>query len=110
MMPGMPERRTHSYVRHGTTSLFAALDIASRRRGVHTSTSQPEQDIRSFLEWHNENPKPYRWTKSTNEILASGRRSCQTAERTLSSEIQIQITRACFELADSRRIHTGAVI
>ena len=29
MMPGMPERRTHSYVRHGTTSLFAALDIAT---------------------------------------------------------------------------------
>ena len=28
-MPGIPERRTHSYVRHGTTSLFAALDIAS---------------------------------------------------------------------------------
>ena len=28
MMPGMPERRTHSYVRHGTTSLFAALDVA----------------------------------------------------------------------------------
>ena len=29
MMPGVPERRTHSYVRHGTTSLFAALDVAS---------------------------------------------------------------------------------
>jgi transposase len=29
MMPGIPERRTHSYVRHGTTSLFAALDIAT---------------------------------------------------------------------------------
>jgi len=29
MMPGVPERRTHSYVRHGTTSLFAALDFAS---------------------------------------------------------------------------------
>ena len=28
-MPGIPERRTHSYVRHGTTSLFAALDVAS---------------------------------------------------------------------------------
>jgi hypothetical protein len=28
-MPGVPERRTHSYVRHGTTSLFAALDVAS---------------------------------------------------------------------------------
>ena len=29
MMPGIPERRTHSYIRHGTNSLFAALDIAS---------------------------------------------------------------------------------
>lgn len=29
MMTGIPERRPHSYVRHGTTSLFAALDIAS---------------------------------------------------------------------------------
>ena len=29
MMLGIPERRTHSYVRHGTTSLFAALDIPS---------------------------------------------------------------------------------
>src|SRR6266508_2788922 len=27
MMPGVPERHTHSYVRHGTTSLFAALDV-----------------------------------------------------------------------------------
>ena len=28
MRPGMPERRTHDYERHGTTSLFAALDVA----------------------------------------------------------------------------------
>jgi transposase len=28
MMPGMPERRTHDYARHGTTSLFAAFNIA----------------------------------------------------------------------------------
>lgn len=28
MMPGMPERRSHDYVRHGITSLFAAFDIA----------------------------------------------------------------------------------
>ena len=28
MMPGMPERATHNYVRHGTTSLFAAFNIA----------------------------------------------------------------------------------
>src|SRR3546814_12832671 len=29
MAPGVPERRTHTYVRNGTTSLFAALDIAT---------------------------------------------------------------------------------
>ncbi len=29
LMPGTPERRTHDYTRHGTTSLFAALDIAT---------------------------------------------------------------------------------
>ena len=28
MMPGMPEKRTHDYVRHGITSLFAAFNIA----------------------------------------------------------------------------------
>jgi len=26
LMPGMPEKRTHDYVRHGTTSLFAAFN------------------------------------------------------------------------------------
>jgi transposase len=167
MMPGMPERRTHSYVRHGTTSLFAALDVASGfvigkcykrhraaefldflkqidaqvphgldihivmdnyathktaairtwlarrphyhvhftptsaswinqverwfaeltrkqlRRGVHTSTSQLEADIRAFIQRHNENPKPYRWTKSADDILASVKRFCQKAEQSL---------------------------
>ncbi len=29
MAPGVAERRTHTYIRHGTTSLFAALDVAT---------------------------------------------------------------------------------
>jgi hypothetical protein len=29
MQPGFPERRTHDYVRHGTSTLFAALEIAT---------------------------------------------------------------------------------
>jgi transposase len=29
MMPGLPERRTHDYLRHGITSLFAALDVST---------------------------------------------------------------------------------
>ena len=31
LAPGVAERRTHDYKRHGTTSLFAALDLASGR-------------------------------------------------------------------------------
>ena len=31
MRPGQVERRTHDYVRHGTTDLFAALDVATGR-------------------------------------------------------------------------------
>jgi transposase len=31
LRPGQPERRTHDYVRHGTTSLFAALAVATSR-------------------------------------------------------------------------------
>jgi hypothetical protein len=28
-MPGVAERRSHDYVRNGTTNLYAALDVAS---------------------------------------------------------------------------------
>ena len=38
MMPGMPERRTHDYLRHGITSLFAAFNIAD---GTVISTAPP---------------------------------------------------------------------
>jgi hypothetical protein len=31
MRPGRAERRTHDYVRHGTTSLFVALDVTTGR-------------------------------------------------------------------------------
>lgn len=170
MMPGMPERRTHSCVRHGTTSLFAALNVASGfvigkcykrhraaefvdflkqidariphgldvhiamanyathrtaaikawrarrphyhvhftstsaswinqvdrwfaevtrkqlRRGVHTSTNRLEADIRTLIERHNENPRPYRWAKSTDDILSSVKRFCHKAEQTLCGE------------------------
>ena len=171
MMPGVPERHTHSYVRHGTTSLFAALDVASGfvigkcykrhraaeflnflkeidaqvaegldihivmdnyathktpkikawlarrphyhvhftptsaswinqverwfaeltrkrlRRGVHTSVSQLEADIRSFIERHNQNPRPFKWTKSADQILASVKRFCHKAQQTLCGEL-----------------------
>src|SRR5690242_17678843 len=46
MQPQRPERRTHDYVRHGTTTLFAALEIAT---GTVTSAGQPRHRHQEFL-------------------------------------------------------------
>jgi transposase len=153
MMPGMPERRTHDYVRHGITTLFAALNVATGeitgsihrrhrtiefkkfltkldkdtpadldvhlicdnysthkspavakwleehprfhmhftptysswlnqverwfglltdkqlRRGTHRSIQALEKDIRDWIKNWNENPKPFAWTKTADEIF-----------------------------------------
>jgi transposase len=153
MMPGMPERRTHDYLRHGITTLFAALDVATGtvigsihrrhravefkkflskldkevpadldvhlicdnytthkhptvqqwltahprfhmhftptysswlnqverwfglltdkqlRRGAHRSIQALEKDIRTWIDQWNQNPKPFTWTKTADEIL-----------------------------------------
>jgi transposase len=155
MMPGMPERRTHDYARHGITSLFAAFNIADGavisqlhrrhrhqeflkflkkidktvpveldvhlvcdnysthktsaiqdwlarharfhlhftptgsswinqagrwfgfltdqmiRRGAHKSVQALEADIRAWAENWNQNPRPFTWTKTADEILDS---------------------------------------
>ena len=43
MLPGMPERATHDYKRHGTSSLYAALDI-SHRQGDRLAAQPPPRD------------------------------------------------------------------
>lgn len=160
MRLGQPERQTHDYVRHGTTSLFAALDVASGqvigechrrhraaefrqfldtideqvpkhldvhlildnyathktqairrwlakrprfhvhftptsaswinlverwfatltakqlRRGTHRSTLQLEAALKQYIEISNEDPKPFVWTKTADQILESIKRFC----------------------------------
>jgi transposase len=152
---GQPERRTHDYIRHGTTDLFAALDAATGkvlgrcfaqhrarefklfldeidanvptqvdvhivldnlsthktpeikrwlarhprfhlhftpthaswlnlverffglltehalRRGSHRSGHELRGAIREYLDAHNEDPKPFKWTKNADQILES---------------------------------------
>ena len=46
MRPGLPERRTHDYHRHGTTTLFAALEIAT---GTVTAATKPRHRHQEFL-------------------------------------------------------------
>ena len=50
MRPGQAERRTHDYKRHGTTSLFAALDIASGRVIGQLHRRHRSVEFRKFLE------------------------------------------------------------
>lgn len=153
VMPGVPERATHDYKRHGTSSLFAALNVASGkvigslharhraiefkkflitideevpadldvhlildnysthktpaikrwlaahprfhlhftptgsswlnlverwfgeltsrklRRGTHRSVGELNKDIRDWMKHWNENPRPYIWTKTAEQIL-----------------------------------------
>ena len=161
LRPGQAERRTHDYKRHGTTSLFAALDVkigtiigkcmprhraadfrrfldmveknvpadldvhvvmdnasshktklirdwfAKRprwhvhftptsaswinqverffgmltddqiRRGAHRSVRELEAAITAYIDARNADPKPFRWVKSADEILAAVQRFCQ---------------------------------
>jgi transposase len=161
MLPGTPARASHDYVRHGTSSLYAALDLSTGkvigalhsrhrateflaflktidasvpadldvhlvldnasthktpavkrwllahprfvlhftptssswlnlverwfaelttkklRRGTHTSVRQLNTDIRAWITTWNDNPRPYVWTKTADQILASIGNYCQ---------------------------------
>lgn len=171
MRPGQAERHTHDYQRHGTTSLFAALDVKSGkvlgqthgrhrsiefrkfldridasvppdqevhiimdnygthktplirawfakrprfhvhftptygswlnlverwfaeltmkqiRRGAHRSVNELERAIFEFLDAHNADPKPFVWTKSAEEILASIARFGQRTTDTQAAQL-----------------------
>jgi transposase len=49
LMPGVPERRTHDYVRHGTTNLYAALDLASGQVISEMTPRHRAEEFRRFL-------------------------------------------------------------
>ncbi len=49
LMPGVPERRTHDYVRHGTTNLYAALNVASGQVIAEMTPRHRAEEFRRFL-------------------------------------------------------------
>ena len=49
MMPGMPEKRTHDYFRHGTTSLFAAMNVQDGTVIAFTHRRHRAREFREFL-------------------------------------------------------------
>ncbi len=49
LMPGVPERRTHDYVRNGTTNLYAALNMASGQVIASLTPRHRAEEFRRFL-------------------------------------------------------------
>jgi transposase len=56
IMPGVPEKQTHDYVRNGTTTLFAALEVAT---GRVTDTCMPRHRHQEFLRFLKQVAKAY---------------------------------------------------
>ena len=56
---------------------FATLTDKQIRRGVHRSTRALETAILEYIAITNEPPRPFRWTKTADEILASVERFCR---------------------------------
>jgi len=55
LQPGQVERRTHDYKRHGTTSLYAALNVKSGKVTARTFSRQRASELRTFLNEINRN-------------------------------------------------------
>ena len=62
---------THSSWMNLVESWFSLLARKKLHRGVHTSVKRLEEDIREFIQRHNEEPRPFCWTKSADEIMCS---------------------------------------
>jgi putative transposase len=55
---------------------FALLTEKQIRRGVHRSIDELRADIETFIAAHNNDPKPFVWTKSADAILQTIARYC----------------------------------
>src|SRR5437660_5849550 len=49
LMPGVPQRQSHDYVRYGTTNLYAALDVASGQVITDMTPRHRAEEFRRFL-------------------------------------------------------------
>ena len=57
---------------------FSELTNKKLRRGAHTSVRALNADIKRWIETWNDDPKPFVWTKTADQILESITRYCTT--------------------------------
>ena len=67
----------------------ALLTDRQLRRGAHRSLASLHDAITAFIDQHNADPKPFRWTKSADDILASIERFChRVAPQAVTNELR----------------------
>jgi DDE superfamily endonuclease len=69
----------------------ASLTDGQIRRSANRSTAELEAAINAYMDAHNADPKPFRWTKSADDILAAVQRFCQRT---------IDVQTKCLETSD----------
>ena len=65
---------------------FALLTEKQLRRGVHRSTEEFEAAIEHYIATVNTDPRPFRWTKTADDILAAIKRFCLRTLKTVSRQ------------------------
>ena len=81
---------------------FALLTEQQIKRGAHRSTAELEAAIEQYINAYNRDPRPFRWTKSADDILASIDRFCR---RTLNVHDKVEplmhmapVARVCHQM------------
>ena len=69
MQPGQPQRREFEYIRHGTQTLIAALDVASGQVCGHVGLTRTEEDFAAFVKsLAGGHPQIRRWHVVTDNL------------------------------------------
>src|SRR5215204_2201701 len=91
MQPGHAEQRTHDYVRHGTTTLFAALEVATGRVTGLCKNRHRHQEFLAFLR-HVARAYPDQQLHLVMDNYAAHKRSEVTAWLRANPRIQVHFT------------------
>jgi hypothetical protein len=66
------------------------------KRGAHRSIAELEAVIQEYIDRRNADPKPFRWTKTADDILAAVERFCRRTSPSTASRRIIRVARAAF--------------
>ena len=80
LKPGRCGTFTHDYVRHGTTTLFAALEILEGKVVGECFPRHRHREFLKFLRRLDEDPRPFVWSATVEKIMAKVKRAREKLE------------------------------